>query len=267
MTNGGALHEMVYTTHGNPADYRIIDVNPAIETIIGTGRENVIGKTSTEAYGVDAPPFLDRYARVAATGHPETFEEYFAPMEKHFAISVYSPEKGKFVTIFDDVTSYRQTDAALRESEEQLATIINAAQIGIIIVDAESHMILRANNKALELIGASEDEVTGQHLPYIHLPGERGRCPVTDLKEDINSSERVLVTKDGSLVPIIKTVVTAQLKNKKVLVESFIDISERKRMEDALRESEKKFRGIFDTINDGIHIHDIAPGRDAREIY
>jgi PAS domain S-box-containing protein len=114
MIEGSALHEMVYDPSGNPVDYRIIDVNPAFESSLGIRRDDVIGKTSREAYGVDAPPYFDIYARVATTGQPEWFEVYFAPMKKHFAISAYSTRKGRFATIFEDITDRKEAEE-LRE--------------------------------------------------------------------------------------------------------------------------------------------------------
>ncbi len=114
MVEGSALHDMVYDTSGNPIDYRIVDVNPAFEATLGIKREEVIGKTSREAYGVDVPPYLDLYARVAGTGQPEWFEVYFAPMKKHFAISAYSTKKGRFATIFEDITDRKRAEE-LRE--------------------------------------------------------------------------------------------------------------------------------------------------------
>ena len=110
MTEGSALHEMVNDTSGNPVDYRILDVNPAFESVLGTRREDVVGKTSREAYSIDPPPYLDTYARVAATGQPEMFEQYFEPLKKHFSISVFSPEKGQFATIFEDITERKQAE-------------------------------------------------------------------------------------------------------------------------------------------------------------
>jgi PAS domain S-box-containing protein len=110
MTEGSALHEMVYDKTGNPADYRILDANPAFERVLGIRGADVTGKTSREAYGVATPPFLDTYARVAATGEPEMFETYFEPLKKHFSISAFSPEKGKFATIFEDITDRKQAE-------------------------------------------------------------------------------------------------------------------------------------------------------------
>jgi len=127
MTEGSALHEMVYDTSGNPADYRILDVNPSFESVLGIRKEDVVGKTSREAYGVNTPPYLGTYAQVAATGKPALFEEYFAPMKKYFSISVFSPEKGRFATIFEDITERRKAEDLrehlIRELEQKNAEL------------------------------------------------------------------------------------------------------------------------------------------------
>ena len=153
----------------------------------------------------------------------------------------------------------RQADVLLFESEQRLSSILKATQVGIILVDVGSHRILQANPKALDLIGASEDEVIGNICHKFICPAERGKCPVTDLGQDVNASERVLLTKDGSKIPIIKTVVSTVIADEKILVESFMDLTERKRAESALMESEERFRSLFDSTLDMVQI--IRPDR------
>ena len=95
-------------------------------------------------------------------------------------------------------------------------------------MEEESHKIIQANPKALELIGAPEGEVTGNVCHTFICPAERGKCPVTDLGQVITSSERILITRNGAKVPIIKTVVPTIIGTKKILVESFIEIATEK---------------------------------------
>ena len=121
MTEGAALHELVYNESGNPVDYVIIETNKAFETQLGIQRENVIGKVSREAYQTKEPPYLELYARVALTGEPITFETYFPPLAKHFSISVYSPYKESFATVFQDITDRKQSEAALNQTNDALA--------------------------------------------------------------------------------------------------------------------------------------------------
>jgi len=117
MVEGATLHELTYDIHGVPDDYVIIETNPAFEKQLGISRDRVIGKTSREAYGVDEPPYFDIYTRVALTGWQEVFETYFPPLDKHFSISVYSPAKGRFATIFEDITD------RIRKEKRQVLTL------------------------------------------------------------------------------------------------------------------------------------------------
>ena len=103
MNEGACLHQIIYDKSGKEVDYRIIDVNPAYESILSIEREKAVGSLASELYGTGEPPYLDVYARVAATQEPTEFETYFPPMSKHFSISVFSPGKGKFAIVFRDL--------------------------------------------------------------------------------------------------------------------------------------------------------------------
>jgi PAS domain S-box-containing protein len=120
MTEGVALHEIVCDSNGKPVDYRILEVNPAFERITGITRDKAAGALASILYQAGGPPYLDVYARVAATGKPEHFETEFAPMQKSFRISVFSPTRGQFATVFSDVTERKKSEQELAESREEL---------------------------------------------------------------------------------------------------------------------------------------------------
>ena len=153
-----------------------------------------------------------------------------------------------------DITEPKHVEEALRESEERFRTIIHSMQFGIVIIDAQTHTILDANDKALEMIGGGTDVIVGSVCHHFICPAESGRCPVTDLGQTVDSSERVLLTLRKEKIPILKSVITTTLGGKKVLIESFIDITERKRAEKVLRESEDKYRRFFSTSHDCVFI-------------
>jgi PAS domain S-box-containing protein/putative nucleotidyltransferase with HDIG domain len=66
-------------------------------------------------------------------------------------------------------------------------------------------------------------------------PAEMGSCPICDFGQVVDRSERVLLKPDGARVPILKSVVPITIKGENYLLESFIDITERKKVEEELR--------------------------------
>jgi len=110
MNEGVCLHEMIYDKTKKPVDCRIMDVNNAFESILGFKRDEVIGKKASEIYETDIAPYLGVYAQVADSGRPTIFETYFPPIKKHFLISVFSPSKGRFATVFSDITERKKVE-------------------------------------------------------------------------------------------------------------------------------------------------------------
>jgi len=123
MNEGVALHEILYNPDHEAMDYFITDINPSYETIVGLSQSEVVGKKASKLYGTGNPPYIEIYAEVAERGEPKEFETFFEPMDKHFRISVISPEKGKFATIFEDITLRKRAEKLsqeLLEKEQQL---------------------------------------------------------------------------------------------------------------------------------------------------
>ena len=130
MIDGVCLHEIVYDNSLKAINYKILDVNHRYEQILRLKKKDVIGKLATEVYQTDEAPYLETYAKVAETGKIDQFEVYFPPMEKHFLISIFSPGKGKFATVFEDITERRRIENTLKESMEDLRESQRIARVG-----------------------------------------------------------------------------------------------------------------------------------------
>ena len=120
MTEGVALHRLLLDEQGEPADYVLTDANPAYEAHTGIRREDAVGRRASELYGAGGAPYLDVFGRVAITGEPARMEVYFEPLGRHFRVLVFSPARGEFATVFEDVTATKEMEAALTASNAAL---------------------------------------------------------------------------------------------------------------------------------------------------
>lgn len=135
MTEGMALHEIEYDETGKPVDYTILDVNPAYEKIVGLSRDSVIGTKASIIYGSGDAPYIDIYSQVAESGVPQYFETYFPPLNQHFAISVFSPEQGKFATLFSDISERKRNESKIRRMSRAYRTLSQVNQKLIRVTD------------------------------------------------------------------------------------------------------------------------------------
>jgi PAS domain S-box-containing protein len=169
------------------------------------------------------------------------------PME--ISTSVIETARGKFLSTFcRDITERKRALKALQESESRLQAIFDAVEAGIFIIDPETHRIVDANPPALAMVGLPLERVVGAECHKFICPADCGRCPVTDLGQTVDSSERVLLTGTGEARAIIKTVRPVEIAGRRFLLESFVDITRRKQAEEALREAEERFRSLFAAI-------------------
>ena len=120
MAEGSALHLMIYDEQGQPCNYRIVEVNSSYQDLLGLTREQVLGKLSTEAYQTAWAPYLKEFTDVVATGVSCSFESYFAPLERHFSISVCRVGADSFATIFTDITAKKWHEETLRNTMAEL---------------------------------------------------------------------------------------------------------------------------------------------------
>jgi PAS domain S-box-containing protein len=120
--------------------------------------------------------------------------------------------------------------------------VFESVQAGIMIIDAKTHMIVDANPTALALIGASKDQVAGRVCHTFLCPDEAGKCPLSDLGQAIDHAERTLVTLDGRRVPVINHAVPVVLDGSPRFLETFVDITDRKKAEEDLVAAVRKLK-------------------------
>ncbi|WP_415715539.1 PAS domain-containing protein [Maridesulfovibrio sp.] len=123
--------------------------------------------------------------------------------------------------------------------------LFNSILSGVVVVDAANRKIIDVNSTALEMLGRSKKNVIGKECHNFICPAERGKCPIADLGQTVDRSERELLTINSGRICILKTVKTISIGERSYYIESFIDISEQKEAEQA---KEQLIRELYDAL-------------------
>ncbi|MBU0993440.1 MAG: PAS domain S-box protein [Proteobacteria bacterium] len=247
MVEGVCIHEIIYDENGKAIDYKILDINPAYESITSIKRQDAEGRLASELYGADEPPYIDLYADVARTGEPVFFDTYFPPMDKHFSISVFSPGKNQFATIFFDIT-------ARKKAEEELEKLFTLSLDMICIADINTATFIKVNPAFTRTLGFSEAELLEKpFLDFTHPDDLSPTIQVIEknLKKGQNAInfENRYICKDGSYRWL--SWVSHPVPEKGITYAVAHDITERKKAELVLKESENRFRSIIENTDAG----------------
>ncbi|MFA4859782.1 PAS domain S-box protein [Methanoregula sp.] len=146
---------------------------------------------------------------------------------------------------FEDISDRKKAEQELMSSEKYLKTIFNSVQTGLVIIAPDTYTIVDVNPAAEMMIGKKKVDLIGSVCSAI-LCHTDTKCPVTDPGKSTDLIECVLLNANGNRIPILKTVMPVSITGKPLLLESFLDITDRKRAEDAMQtayaELEQKVR-------------------------
>jgi len=157
-----------------------------------------------------------------------------------------------------DVTVQRRAEEALRESEERYRQLLEMESDAIFLIDNASGQVLEANAAAAALYGYSRDELRSKRNTDLSAEPEQTR--------QATGEERALVPVrwhrkcDGTVFPVEITARHFDWRGRRVHIAAIRDITERMQMEEALRQSEGRYRLLFETMAQGV-VYQAADGR------
>ena len=147
--------------------------------------------------------------------------------------------------------------AALRDSEARQRALFENANVAIFIADARTAKILDVNNQAVALTGRTREELIGMDRALLH-PREEAGYYDRQFREHVESghasSDSVVLKKDGTRIQVQISATVLNIGGRTVIQGLFEDITERKRAEEALRESEEQYRLVVDNANEAITV-------------
>ncbi|NUN69155.1 MAG: PAS domain S-box protein [Bacteroidetes bacterium] len=158
-----------------------------------------------------------------------------------------------------DITERKLHEIALLESELRFRSLFENAKDAVFLTDTRTGTIIDVNAEAEKLLRRSRTEIIGKHQSFIHPP-ERSEEAESLFREQIltlgeHAVEFEVVDARGVRVPVEIKASVVRLDDNRIIAQGiFRDISERKLAERALRESEEKYRRLFEDSKDGIYI-------------
>jgi PAS domain S-box-containing protein len=260
----------VYKAHNGGEDFTIVDFNKSAERVENVKKKDIIGKRVTSVFpGVRAFGIFDVFRRVWKTGKPEYFpakvykDNRIAGWRENYILRL---DSGEIVAIYSDLTVEKQAEENLKESEAKYSGLVNSVEIGVFrnTPGPEGHFI-EANPAFIRMFEAGSRAELLKHSASELYEDPRQRKKVSDKivrQGFIRREELRLKTLKGRSFWALSTVVLKKDRAGNQYFDGMVeDITARKNAEDALRESEEKYRTLADSSLQGMVIAAAPPIR------
>ncbi len=159
---GFAYHRIICDAEGIPCDYEFLEINDAFETFTGLKGTEIRGKKITDVIPdikKDLFDWIGFYGNVALGGKEEEFKQHSEALNKHFKVSVSSPEKYYFVTWFTDITEERLWALELEQIKNRYKNVIEGSNLGTWELNAQTGE-QTINERWAEMLGYSLKELS-----------------------------------------------------------------------------------------------------------
>lgn len=136
-------------------------------------------------------------------------------------------------------------------TQADLDILLNVCEdtiLGVMLIDESDQQIIAVNRIAEEIVGMDREDIVGHKCYSVVCPAHEGACPIIDLKQEIDNSERFIITAANDMVPIIKIVNRINVDGKPLLLEMFIDNRSRKATEDELIQEKHRAENLYSEL-------------------
>ncbi|MCX6353799.1 MAG: PAS domain S-box protein [Candidatus Aureabacteria bacterium] len=258
MSEGFSLHEIVCDENGKPVDYRFLDINPAFERMTGLKRANVIGRRVLEVLPHTEPYWIENYGKVAITGEPMRFEKSSAVLNRWFEAFAFRPALNQFAVVFTDITERKRIEQVALDSEARFRALFENMQDGV----AYCQMVLDDENRPADFIYLAVNSAFGRLTGLENVVGKRATEVLPGIREShpelLETYGRVARTGQPERLEInfkplaMWLTIAVYSPQQGYFAAVFDNITERKRAEEALRESEERLRLAQSNANVGV---------------
>jgi len=158
--------------------------------------------------------------------------------------------------LVEELQERAHEEAVLRERARRLHSVLDSIVTGVLIIDCETRRIVDVNPHAAAVIGLPKEQIVGEVCHQFVCPAQRGSCPITDLGQSVDRSERVLLGSGGAHIPILKAVVPVTWQGRDYLIESFVNVARLTQAENEARESLSLLEAALESMAGGLLVVD-----------
>ncbi len=161
IDEGFCIIQLIFDEQNKPIDYRFLQANPAFSRLTGLP-ENSVGKTALELVPDLETLWFETYGKVALTRKSVRFESHSEPLNRWFdvyAAPFGEPQSHRVALVFNNITSRRQTETELQESQRFTRSIIEAAPTMTYIFDIHKSRNIFISQQSIAMLGYTSDEI------------------------------------------------------------------------------------------------------------
>lgn len=230
--------------------------NHQIDIVTGYQKDEVLGKYFINFIPEHQKEFIIEKWRELNEGIPGIFETEIIKADgtpMHCLISSSTVEGfDEFLISIKDNSERKHAEEAIRESEEKFRLAFEDAKDAIFWADSITGLIINCNKAAESLLEKRKEEIVGHHQTTLH-PSQKMEYYVNLFKKHITQGETIddeaeVITRSGTIKPVHITVSITLIGGKQIIQGIFRDITDRKRAEKALIDSEEQYRRMVSAI-------------------
>lgn len=160
------------------------------------------------------------------------------------------------VAIFEDITDRKQAEEALRVTEEKFSKTFEGSPFAVTLTRVNDGTIVEVNEATLKLFGFTRSEIVGKTTyelqTWANINDRIVLAKELSQKGSFKNKEVALLKKDGTHFDVVMSGAIVSINAEKYWIASFNDITDRKKIEVACKESEERFRGLVESTSDWI---------------
>lgn len=144
----------------------------------------------------------------------------------------------------------------LKDAHNSIRIILDSLPVGVIILESDK-TVKMINKAALKLLEAENiNDLNYKTCADFFKAVPKDNCPICEMNHLSHNSEVNLHTVNGKEIPVIKSALPIILEGRKVLLEAFMDISEKNKAEEKVKESQQFIQALFESVPTGIAVID-----------